>query len=320
LNIDRLPNFIAGLALACACVLAQAASEEAITLDTPTGKIAGTLAMPAAATGRVPVVLIIAGSGPTDRDGNSKGLPGANNSLKLLAQSLADAGFASVRYDKRGVAASLPAGPRESELRFDMYVDDAAAWVDMVKRDARFSSVAVIGHSEGSLIGMVAAQKLPVGAFVSLAGIASGAADVLRQQMSGKLPPDLAADNERILVALEHGQLADPVPPALQGLYRPSVQPYIVSWFKYVPAQQFARLKMPVLIAQGDTDIQVQVSEAEGLKKAKPDAQLVIVPGMNHVLKLDSTRGVASYSDPSLPIAPALIDAIVGFLRGAHLK
>lgn len=320
MNIDRLPTFIAGIALACVCALAQAASEDDITLTTPTGNIAGTLTMPPAARGPVPVVVIIAGSGPTDRDGNSKGLPGANNSLKMLAQSLADAGFASVRYDKRGVASSLPAGPRESDLRFNMYVDDAAAWVAMVKRDARFSSVAVIGHSEGSLIGMVAAQKSPVSAYVSLAGIASGAADVLRVQLAGKLPPELAADSERILGALERGQLADNVPPALQMLYRPSVQPYMVSWFNYHPAQEVARLKIPVLIAQGDTDIQVSVSEAEGLKKAKPDAQLVIVPGMNHVLKLDSTRGIASYSDPTLSIAPALMDAIIGFLRGAHLK
>lgn len=320
MKTNKLFTLIAALACVCACALARAASEDAITLDTATGKIAGTLTMPAAAKGRVPVVLIIAGSGPTDRDGNSRGLPGANNSLKMLAQALADAGFASVRYDKRGIASSLPAGPRESELRFDMYVDDAAAWVDLFRHDARFSSVALIGHSEGSLIGMVAAQKSPVDAYVSLAGIANGAADVLRHQLTGKLPPELATESERILSSLEKGELAENVPPALQVLYRPSVQPYMVSWLKYRPAQQIARLAMPVLIVQGDADIQVQVSEAEGLKKAKPDARLVIVPGMNHVLKMDSTRGVASYSDPSLPIAPALVDAITGFLRGAHLK
>lgn len=320
MNINRLPNFIAACALACVCALAQAASEDAITLATATGKIAGTLTMPPGATGRVPVVLIIAGSGPTDRDGNSRALPGANDSLKMLAQSLAKAGFASVRFDKRGVASSQQAGLRESDIRFDTYIDDAVAWLDLLKGDPRFSSVALIGHSEGSLIGMVAAQKSPVGAFVSLAGIASSVGDVLRFQLAGKYPPDILAENERILVALEHGQLAENVPPALQMLYRPSVQPYMVSWFKYRPAVEFPRLTMPVLIAQGDTDIQVQVSEAEGLKKIKPDAQLVIVPGMNHVLKMDSTRGGASYSDPSLPIAPALMDAIVGFLRGAHLK
>ena len=318
MKANKLFTLIAALACVCACALARAASEDAITLATATGKIEGTLSMPAAAKGAVPVVLIIAGSGPTDRDGNSRGMPGANNSLRMLAQALGDAGYAAVRYDKRGIGASLPASPPESGLRFEMYVDDAAGWIEMLKHDARFSSVAVIGHSEGSLIGMAAAQKARVGAFVSLAGISSSLGQVLRQQLAGKLTEAQATENERILQSLEHGQLAASVPPEFASLYRPSVQPYLISVFKYSAAQQIARLDVPVLIAQGDTDIQVSVAEAQGLKKAKPDAALVIIPGMNHVLKIDPTRGVASYSDPSLPIAPALMEAVIGFLRGAR--
>lgn len=312
--------FFAAIALATFAAAATAVpvnADQAIVLDTPTGQVVGSLVMPPAKA-PVPVALIIAGSGPTDRNGNSRVLPGANNSLMLLAQALGDAGFASVRYDKRGIAGSLAAAPSESALRFDTYVDDAASWIARLRRDPRFSSVIVIGHSEGSLIGMVATQKAGASAFVSLAGVARVASDILRTQMAGKLPPELAAQNEAILAGLERGQTAATVPNELAGLYRESVQPYLVSWFKYVPAERIGALGVPVLIVQGSTDIQVAVSEAEALKKARPQAQLAIIPGMNHVLKMvdgGMPAQIASYSDPALPIAPGLMAVLVDFLR-----
>lgn len=309
------------LAFLCMGLIMHAAvadvREEAVTLVTPTVKLAGTLQLPAFGD-RVPVALIISGSGPTDRDGNSAGLPGPNNSLKMLAEALANAGVASLRYDKRGIAASTSAAAAESELRFDMYVDDAAAWVDKLKSDRRFSSVLVIGHSEGSLIGMLAAQRAQAGAFISIAGPAQSASAILRKQLAGKLTPELAVENEHILASLERGTPAGIVPVALGSLYRLGVQPYLISWFKYVPAERISALKMPLLIAQGTTDIQVGVEEAQALKAASPDAVLAIIPGMNHVLKLvpaDMQKQVASYSDPALPIAPQLVAEIMNFIR-----
>src|SRR5262249_19557543 len=153
-------------------------AEQPIALTTSTGAISGTLVMPAA-TGKVPVVLIIAGSGPTDRNGNSPALPGRNNSYKMLAEALAADGVASVRYDKRGIAESKAAAAREADLRFEMYVDDAAAWVNQLRADPRFSRVIVAGHSEGSLIGMLAAANAKADAFVSIAGVARRASDVV---------------------------------------------------------------------------------------------------------------------------------------------
>jgi pimeloyl-ACP methyl ester carboxylesterase len=293
------------------------AAEQAFDLAAPGGTLAGTLNLPAA-SGKVPVVLIIAGSGPTDRDGNGPVAQARNDSLKLLAAALADAGFASVRYDKRGIGASRAAGPSESALRFDTYVDDAVAWIAKLKADPRFSRVAVIGHSEGSLIGMLAARRGGADAFVSIAGPAQAAGAVLRGQLAGKLPPDLAASSERILAGLEQGKTDADVPPALAALYRPSVQPYMISWLKYTPAEQLAALRVPVLVVQGTTDIQVGVEQAEALKKARPDAVLAIVPGMNHVLKevpADRQRQLASYGDPALPLHPQLASTIAGFLR-----
>ncbi len=321
---DTLRKLLGAIAFAVFATAAHAAApaDTPIALDTPTGKINGSLLLPAA-KGQVPVALIIAGSGPTDRNGNSTALPGANNSLMLLAQALGDAGFASVRYDKRGIAASLPAGASEADLRFDTYVDDAAAWITMLRRDPRFSTVTVIGHSEGSLIGMLAAKKAGASAFISLAGVARGAADVLRTQLAGKLPPALAAQNEAVLVSLEGGRTTANAPKELASLYRDSVQPYLVSWFKYVPAQQVARLEVPVLIVQGSTDIQVAVSEAEALKKACPQARLTVIPGMNHVLKMVDgamPAQMASYSDPALPVSPALVAAMVEFMRAVPAR
>ncbi|MCS0588033.1 alpha/beta hydrolase [Massilia norwichensis] len=309
------------LAAAAQVAAAAAPAEQPIALETASGTVHGTLRLPGGAD-KAPVVLIVAGSGPTDRDGNSAMLPGRNDSLKMLADALAQAGFASVRYDKRGIAASRAAALDESQLRFDTYVEDAAAWIAKLKRDPRFTKLAVIGHSEGALIGMLAAEKAGASAYVSLAGVAEGPGAVLRKQFAGKLPPPLAADNERILASLEQGKPVAEVPPALMALYRPSVQPYMISWMKYVPAQRIAALRMPVLIVQGTTDIQVGVEQAQALKAARPDAELLIVPGMNHVLKevpLDPQQPLASYSDPALPLHPQLMPAVVGFLKKSQL-
>lgn len=155
-----------------------------VALDVAGGRIEGTLLLPAnAAAGKVPVVLIVAGSGPTDRDGNSAGLPGQNNSYRLLGEALAADGIATLRYDKRGIGKSKVAGLNETDLRFETYVQDAASWVSFLRNDARFGTITVAGHSEGSLIGMLAARAARADAFVSIAGVARGAADLLRDQL-----------------------------------------------------------------------------------------------------------------------------------------
>lgn len=308
------------LALLLVSSLASAAlpPEQPMSLKRAEGQLLGSLQMPEQGAARpVPVALIIAGSGPTDRDGNSRGLPGPNNSLKMLAAALAETGVASVRYDKRALGDMLRLSGGEAALRFDTLVDDAAGWITQLERDARFSKVIVIGHSEGALIGMLAARQIGADAFISLAGPADAAATALRTQLKGKLPPALDAENENILAKLEQGEQVAQVSAPLQSLYRASVQPYLISWFRYQPSAVIASLSMPALVVQGDTDIQVGVDQAQALKAALPRAQLVIVPGMNHVLKqvpADMARQIASYSDPALPLDPALVAAIRSFL------
>ena len=292
-------------------------AERAVALNLPTGILYGSEIVPTLAA-PFPVVLIHAGSGPTDRNGNSRSLPGANNSLKLLAEALARNGIASVRYDKRAIGESAKAATSEADLRFSTYVDDAAGWVKQLRADKRFSKIVITGHSEGSLIGMLAATQAGTDGYVSIAGIAQSADDVLRVQLKPKLPPDLYADAERCLITLKAGKTCENPPPALASLFRPSVQPYLISWFKYAPRNIIGSLKQPVLIVQGDRDTQVAVTEANALKVAAPGARLAIIGGMNPVLKIvgdDAELQKRAYSDSALPVAPEMVDAVVKFVR-----
>jgi pimeloyl-ACP methyl ester carboxylesterase len=289
------------------------------TLATPTGDLEGTLELPGSEKA-VPLVLVIAGSGPTDRDGNSALLPGSNDSLKLLALALAERGVASLRYDKRGVGRSSAAGISEESLRFETFVDDAAAWVRELKTRSQFSRILIAGHSEGSLVGMLAAQREPVAGFVSLEGAGHPASTVVRTQLQSA-PPELRARAGAILDRLVAAHTVDDVPPALGTLFRPSIQPYLISWFRYDPAKEIAKLRIPVAIVQGGADVQTRPSEGEALHAAAPAARYVFVPGMNHVLKDapdTSTREaiLAGYSNPALPVDGAVVGAVASLALG----
>jgi len=306
--------FLTGLA-AASVARAAIAAESSYDLVTKTGTIFGTLSQPITAT-KAPVVLIVAGSGPTDRDGNSPGVHAGT--YRLLADALAAEGIASLRYDKRGIARSAAAMPDEASLRFDDYVSDAAEWLAKLRGDGRFGKIGLAGHSEGSLIGMIAAQRMPCDYFASLSGAGFPAAEELRRQLGPQLAsqPQLAAENDRILAALTAGQTVADVPQALMVLYRPSVQPYIISWFRYDPRVEIAKLAMKCAIVQGTNDVQIPVADAQALAAAQPRATLVLVDGMTHVLK-DATETTAAdqaqtvYQDPTVPINRTVVRTIV---------
>jgi len=243
-----------------------------ITLDTGTGELFGSLLLPKS-DNPVPVVLLISGSGPTDRDGNNTD-GGRNDSLKRLAWVLAKHNIASVRYDKRGVAASLAATPDERNLSIEAYVADAEAWGRKLKSDPRFGQLILLGHSEGALIASLAAPSVDAAGVISLSGSARPVDEVIRQQLSNRLPPPLMLRSNELLDSLKAGKTDQNVPPQLQVIFRPSVQPYLISLFRQDPAAAFAKLKMPALIIQGSNDIQVGVNDARLLKAAKTDAEL----------------------------------------------
>ncbi|MEM6844488.1 MAG: alpha/beta fold hydrolase [Bacteroidota bacterium] len=295
-------------------VVREPTSEE-VTLSIATGTVYGTLVVPGQ-NEPMPIVLIIAGSGPTDRDGNTNLLAGKNNSLKMLADSLLQRGYASLRYDKRGVAASQGAVTSEEALRFEDYVSDAVGWIEQLRQDGRFSEVVVLGHSEGSLIGMLAADEMKTDAYISVAGVARSADALLLEQLSTQ-PDFVQQEAQQIIASLRQGQTVDAVSQTLFALFRPSVQPYLISWFQYQPTEVIQRLTQPVMIVQGTTDLQVPVKEAEQLAQALPSAQLQIIDGMNHVLKTapaESSANIATYTNPDLPLAPGLTDGITSFI------
>ncbi len=280
------------------------------------GTIYGTLAMPKNAGGKVPVILIIAGSGPTDRNGNSPALGLNGNTYQQLAYALAKSGIASLRYDKRGIGQSANTTP-EKFLRFDDYVDDAVGLINQLHDDPKFSKVIIFGHSEGSLIGMLSAVDEPAAGFISAAGAGIMADKILTEQLKDQ--PEFIRNNfKTVLDSMRKGKTNDNVDPKLYSVIRPGIQPYLMSWFRHDPQRDIKRLKIPVLIVQGSNDVQVGVSDAEKLKKGKSDATLVIITGMNHILKqapLTREQNLATYNQPDLPLDPTLVTSVVSFVK-----
>jgi pimeloyl-ACP methyl ester carboxylesterase len=287
--------------------------ESPITLHTYTGSILGTITVPQSFT-KGPVVLIIAGSGPTDRNGNNPMMK--NNSLLQMAHSLAQAGIASLRFDKRGIAGSQSAMIKEEDLRFEDYVMDAANWIRLLRKDNRFTQVIVAGHSEGSLIGMLAAKGL-ADKYISISGAGKSASNLIREQLSPQ-PPQIKDIAFPILDSLERGLTVQNVNLLLYSLFRPSVQPYLISWFKYDPSVEIQKLPIPTLILQGDNDIQVSVQDAQLLAAAKSNAEFVVIKKMNHILKIVSDNkndNIESYNDITIPISTDMMDAMIRFIR-----
>lgn len=291
--------------LPCLPQLPVRINERPVVLNTATGTLKGKMVIPNLERG-YPVVLIIAGSGPTDMDGNSAVMPGKNNSLKYLAEGLAGKGIASLRYDKRGIASSASAGKDEYSMRFEDGIQDARGWIDYLSRDKRISGIYVLGHSEGALVGMAASVDNPkVKGYISLAGAGHPAYEIVEEQMSGQ--PEVIRDMVKsINASLRAGKLVADVPMGLQALFRSSVQPYMISWYAYDPREIIKQLDIPVLILQGDKDIQVAVKDAELLKQARPSADYHLIGNMNHLLKvcdtIDREKQMATYTDPALPV------------------
>lgn len=296
---------------------ASAGSQEVRIVDGAV-TLHGTLLLPAE---RAPAVLLVAGSGPTDRDGNAHLSPQRilrNDSLKLLAEGLLARGIGSLRFDKRGIAASAAPGLNEADLRFSTYVTDLRRWLALLSGQAGVTRVVLLGHSEGALIATLAAEEGGVAGLVALAGAGETAGVTIRRQLrEGGMLPDQVRAAEHVLSSLEAGRPVADVPQGLAVLFRPSVQPYMMSWLPIDPVAEIARVPVPVLVVQGTTDLQIGVADANALAGAHKGAGLALIAGMNHVLKTapaDRSANLATYVDPALPLAPGLLDAVAGFV------
>jgi pimeloyl-ACP methyl ester carboxylesterase len=290
--------------------------ETPINYKNLSGNIIGTLSLPKNVSGKVPVVLIVADSGPTDRNGNNEQTGLNSNMYKLLAEGLAKNGIASVRFDKRMVGESKTANKLE-DLRFDDYVDDAVGLIGMLNDDQRFSKVVILGHGEGSLVAMLAARDQPAKAIISINATSEQGDKLMTQQFKSK-PQYIQDEFKTLLDSMKKGKTFDNVDLAMYPLVTTAKQKYLLSYFRYPPLRVIKVMKVPVLIVQGTTDVQNSVADAEKLKKAKSDAVLITIKGMNHIMKeapADKDQNMATYSNPALPLKAELVPDLVDFIN-----
>jgi pimeloyl-ACP methyl ester carboxylesterase len=304
-----------GILIAAAAVAAAVP----LTAPGPEGALAGTFED---AGKGAPVLLVIPGSGPTDRDGNNPmGLTAAP--YRMLAEALAAKGVSSVRIDKRGMFGSKSAIADPNKVTIGDYATDAHSWVAAIQKRTGARCVWVLGHSEGALVALAAAQK-PQGmcGVILVSGAGRRLSDVIREQLRSNPANAPVLDSAMAaLDSLDKGQHVDVtgMNPALLPLFRPQVQDYLIDMFRQDPAKLAASVAVPLMIVQGERDVQVSTADAKTLAAANPKAKLVLVPAMNHVLKDvasdDRSANIATYGDPSLPVDSSLVDAIAGFVK-----
>lgn len=308
----------AAVALGLAISAAHASTSEAfVQAPGPNGALKGTLLSPG---GKAPVVLLIPGSGNVDRDGTAPPVLKAA-SLKLLAEALADRGVASVRIDKRGLYASAAAGDANKATVVDMG-QDVHAWARVLTAQLGVPCIWVAGHSEGGAVAIAAAQD--PSQICGLVLVSTGGrplSQIVREQVHRSPGAEsLFAANDAILAKLQNGDHvpASEIPRPLLALYSPPVQDKLIADFRFDPAAELANYRGPVMIVQGDTDLQITTEDSTRLAAAHPGARLVVVHGMNHVLKIapeDRAANIATYADLGLPLAPGVSQAIAEFVK-----
>jgi pimeloyl-ACP methyl ester carboxylesterase len=296
-----------------------------VTIPSNGFSLAGTLSRPTQADAvRLPAVVLVGGSGPTDRDSLAFGIP----ILGQIAGALADAGFIVVRYDKRGVGQS---GGRAESAGLADYAEDVRAVVRMLasRKDVDPKRIAVVGHSEGGLVALItAAREKRVAAVGVLATPGATGADIILSQQQRllnrmKLTPEerqaKVDTQKKIHEAVITGKGLELLPPDVRRTVdNAEFQSLLVS----DPAQLVAKVRQPLLIVQGELDTQVEPQNADRLealararKKAAP-AEVVKVPGVNHLLVPATTGEVDEYGNlKDAQVSPKVTEALVAWLK-----
>jgi len=260
------------------------------------------------------LIIFIQGSGPTDRNGNQPMLQ--NDGIKKIARALAKNKIASFRYDKR-IFKMQQLNLKEEDLVFEDFIKDVNEIVSYFRIEKDFKKIIIAGHSEGSLIGMVAAQK-DADAFISLAGPADPIDEIIIAQLSN-MAPQMGDSARTAFDELEKNGEVNNYSPMLETVFRPSVQPYMLSWMKFDPTSEISKLEIPVLIVNGTADIQVSETQAEKLAMASENSELVIMDQMNHIFRKmenkDRLMNTKSYNEPNLPLHPELITTLTQFVK-----
>lgn len=302
------------LALAV-CVPFPASAEEIRV-----GTLAGALCLPEGVP--VATVVILPGSGPVTRDGDIPATRMFPGTYRLLAESLAAEGIATVRVDKRGAFGSAAEGVDPNAVTLDRYAEDARAWIAATREATGASCVWLLGHSEGGLVALRAAEEAEGLCGVILAAVPGRRMGVLlREQLQSN--PANAPVLEQAFAAidsLESGKPVDvgPLHPALHPLFAPVLQHYLMDMMRVEPARLIAAVRVPILIVQGTQDIQVKLTDAEILHAASPSSTLAILDKVGHTLKEvpKGERGVmAVYTNADLPIARAVVSMVAEYIK-----
>jgi pimeloyl-ACP methyl ester carboxylesterase len=267
---------------------------------------------------RPPVVLLIAGSGSTDHDGNGPQAKPAT--LKKLSDQLVARKIATLRYDKRGAGGWKPDYGRPEDFRFPQFVDDATALVNYLRGSRKFSRVVLAGHSEGGLVAILTARRVPVDRLVLLVTAARRQGDLVKAQLEKKLPPDKLEPIVKAIDAIMAGRTVDPPP---QGLaIAPSMQPGIASAFTEDPIPPLKLIDQPILIVGGGRDLQMARLDFAALSAAAPVAKTLWLPDMNHVLVdvTDDADNLAAYNQPERALDSALVDSVAAFVLAEDLR
>ncbi|MBU6458629.1 MAG: alpha/beta fold hydrolase [Bradyrhizobium sp.] len=304
-------------ALAISGVLAMAASASAQESKIQVGPIDAVLTVPSEVD-HPPVALLIAGSGTTDHDGNGPQVKPAT--LKKLSGQLVARKIATLRYDKRGVGGWKPAFGRPEDFRFKDFVDDAVSLVNYLRGSRKFSKVVLVGHSEGGLVAILTARRVPIDRLVLLVTAARKQGELVKSQLEKTVPPEIYAPIAKAIDAIMAGQIVDPPPPGLS--IAPSMQPGIASAFTEDPIDPLKQITQPTLIIGGGRDRQVARVDYAALSAASPVAKALWLPDMNHVLVdvSDEADDIKAYSDSERPLDPTMIDTVADFILAGDAR
>ncbi|WP_378185261.1 alpha/beta hydrolase [Aquimarina sp. W85] len=261
---------------------------------------------------KVPLVIFIMDAGAINRDGNDR--MSKNETFKKLSRELAKHGIASFRYDKR-IFTMDRMGFKENEISFKNFINDAIEIIDYFKKNNDYSKIVLAGHGQGSLVGMIAAKD-KADAFINIAGNAETIDNVIINQLTEQAP---GLDRSAALAfqQLKQNGRATVYEPALESIFRYDLQPFMRTWLAYDPSIEIAKLKIPILLLYGKKDIQVNPNEGVKLKEAAPNASLVLIDNMNHILreiKGNRLENQKSYNESWRPIMPEVIQSLATFI------
>lgn len=296
-------------------IFAQEVKTEELDLKNGDISLPGTLTV-AQSKKKTPLVIFIQGSGNGDRNGNQVGTAMQIGYIKTLRDSLNTKGISFYSYDKR--SANINNLKSIKDISFKGFVSDANVAIDHFKNDKRFSDITIIGHSQGSLVGMLAINTRndkAVSSYISLAGPGKTFDKTIVEQLTAQ-NPDLGKAAKEQFEELVQTDTIKEVNPFLVSIFTPTYQKFMKEWATENPATEIKKMKIPVLILNGDADLQVSTDDAKLLKNAQPKATLKIIPKMNHVLKTVNSivENQEAYTSKDYEISKELINAIDKFV------